>query len=186
MEKVWVTSDHHFNHTNIIKYCERPFCDVQQMNEQMIEKWNSVVDKNDIVLHLGDFILGYNYGEKIGSILDKLNGEIYLIIGNHDNAVIDGIKRRGFNAMNNFIIDNMFFCHYPIVQGISTENRDRLRSNQKFHESKCEFVVHGHVHSNSFPNYNKHFNVSVDRNDFNPIDLESIRRYFEGENESKQ
>ena len=57
---VFVISDHHFYHENIIKYCNRPFNSLREMNYTMIEKWNSVVSENDTVLHLGDFSFGDN------------------------------------------------------------------------------------------------------------------------------
>lgn len=56
--RVFFTSDTHFNHTNIIKYCQRPFRDIYEMNETLIANWNNVVAPDDIVFHLGDFCLG--------------------------------------------------------------------------------------------------------------------------------
>lgn len=57
-EHTFFTSDTHFNHANIIRFCNRPFKDVEQMNETLIANWNRVVGTNDIVFHLGDFCLG--------------------------------------------------------------------------------------------------------------------------------
>ncbi|HKZ41488.1 MAG TPA: hypothetical protein VJ044_11030 [Candidatus Hodarchaeales archaeon] len=57
MSEIWFTADHHFCHTNIIKYCGRPFKTVQEMDHTMINKWNSVVKEGDTVYHLGDFAL---------------------------------------------------------------------------------------------------------------------------------
>ena len=76
------TSDTHFNHTNIIKYCNRPFVDADEMNECLIENWNAVVDKDDVVFHLGDFAFGDPH--KAAEIANRLNGKKYLVIGNHD------------------------------------------------------------------------------------------------------
>ena len=56
--RVFFTSDTHFNHTNIIRFCNRPFKDVIHMNETIIANWNSVVGPDDIIFHLGDFCLG--------------------------------------------------------------------------------------------------------------------------------
>lgn len=55
---VFFTSDTHFNHTNIIRFCSRPFKDVEHMNETLIANWNRVVGPDNIVFHLGDFCLG--------------------------------------------------------------------------------------------------------------------------------
>lgn len=76
---IWFTSDTHFNHANIIKYCNRPFSSIQEMNETIINNWNSVVTKDDTVYHLGDFAFG-----KVNEFANKLNGKIVLIKGNHD------------------------------------------------------------------------------------------------------
>ena len=81
-EQTFFTSDTHFNHANIIRFCNRPFKDVEQMNEVMIANWNNVIGKDDTVFHLGDFCLGG--AAEWTKILDRLNGKIYLIMGNHD------------------------------------------------------------------------------------------------------
>lgn len=70
--RVFFTSDTHFNHTNIIKFCSRPFKDVSHMNETIISNWNRVVGPDDIVFHLGDFCLGGS-AEWI-NVLNRLNG----------------------------------------------------------------------------------------------------------------
>lgn len=86
-EPVWFTSDTHFGHANIIKYCKRPFESVDAMNEQLISNWNAVVGKDDHVFHLGDFAFGNPSTWK--SIRERLNGKIYLIIGNHDERFVE-------------------------------------------------------------------------------------------------
>ena len=68
-DKVFFTSDTHFNHANIIKFCERPFGSIEEMNEALIANWNRVVGKDDIVFHLGDFCFGGS--EAWNSILEK-------------------------------------------------------------------------------------------------------------------
>lgn len=86
----YFTSDTHFSHTNIIKYCNRPFKSVEEMDEVLIANWNSVVKKTDQVFHLGDF--GYNY-----KIAQRLNGHKHLIWGNHDRKL-----RNNQNFINEF------------------------------------------------------------------------------------
>ena len=80
--KIWFTSDTHWNHANIIKYCKRPFANVEEMDDALISNWNAVVDKGDHVYHLGDFC----WGKRDGWIkyLKLLNGNIHIIKGNHD------------------------------------------------------------------------------------------------------
>ena len=75
--RVFFTSDTHFNHTNIIRFCDRPFGSTEEMNEKLIGNWNSVVGPDDIVFHLGDFCLGGS--AEWTKVLDRLNGKIYLI-----------------------------------------------------------------------------------------------------------
>ena len=77
--KVFFTSDFHANHANIIKYCNRPWNTKEEMTEALIENWNSVVKPDDIVFNLGDFMWASSWNP----ILEKLNGHIYLIWGNH-------------------------------------------------------------------------------------------------------
>ena len=80
--KVFFTSDTHLYHGNIIRFCNRPFKDVDMMNETIISNWNNTVGQDDIVFHLGDFCLGGS--AEWTKMLDRLNGRIYLIMGNHD------------------------------------------------------------------------------------------------------
>ena len=97
--KLYVTSDTHFNHKNIIKYCNRPFNDVYEMNETLINNWNSVVTPEDIIYHLGDF--GFGTKEELQEIFDRLNGYKYLIMGNHDRkSKIFCFYTVGINSIN--------------------------------------------------------------------------------------
>src|SRR4051812_17199465 len=81
---VWFTADPHYGHTNIIRYCTRPFADAEEMNRALIDRWNAVVDPGDEVWVLGDFALG--------SIADtlplaaELHGYKVLLAGNHDRC----------------------------------------------------------------------------------------------------
>lgn len=79
---IFFTSDTHFNHSNILKYCSRPWKTVEEMNEGLIKNWNEVVGHDDTVYHLGDFAMGNR--KTIPEILSMLNGRIVLIRGNHD------------------------------------------------------------------------------------------------------
>ena len=81
-EKIYFVSDTHFGHGNIIKFCDRPFKDVEEMNYKLIENWNNKVPNDGLVFHLGDFAWGgYDFWK---SIRNQLNGDIILIKGNHD------------------------------------------------------------------------------------------------------
>ena len=80
-KNIYFTSDTHFGHASILNFCKRPFKDVDEMNEELIKRWNEVISKEDTVFHLGDFAFG---GVEIwNKTLPRLNGHIVLILGNH-------------------------------------------------------------------------------------------------------
>jgi len=85
MGQLFFTADTHFGHKNIIEHANRPFANVLEMNETMVNRWNSVVGRNDTVYHLGD--VGYRISPRnLADILDRLNGTLILIAGNHDKG----------------------------------------------------------------------------------------------------
>src|SRR6185503_2555547 len=86
---IWFISDTHFNHNNIIKYSNRPFFSVQEMNETMISNWNNCVAPGETIFHLGDFMCGKRGDvEGIKNLVSRLNGTKVLILGNHDQEII--------------------------------------------------------------------------------------------------
>lgn len=88
MTKTFFTSDLHFFHGNIIQYCNRPWT-AEEQTQQLIDRWNSKVGYNDTVYVLGDFALGgYARTEDVVSVLKDLNGEIKLVLGNHDSKKV--------------------------------------------------------------------------------------------------
>ena len=84
-------SDLHFFHDKVIRLDKRSFESLEEMNEQMVLRWNRRVKKNDQVVILGDFIVGDV--REANRILERLNGRLYLILGNHDEVVY----KKGFN-----------------------------------------------------------------------------------------
>ena len=89
-DQVWFTSDTHFGHENIIRFCNRPFRNAEEMNAELIRRWRETVPKDGIVFHLGDFAHGSS--RLWNDILNALPGRKYLILGNHDMKTI----RQGF------------------------------------------------------------------------------------------
>ncbi len=79
---IYFTADLHLGHANIIKYCNRPFANVQEMDEAIITRWNETVGPTDQVYILGDLTLG-QYTEAV-NYLCKLSGAIYMQPGSHD------------------------------------------------------------------------------------------------------
>ena len=179
VDGVFLTSDTHFFHTNVLKYCNRPFGSVEEMNRALIDNWNSVVGPDDHVYHLGDFSFGNN--EKWNSILEPgvLNGNIHLILGNHDVPRIfkEGIKRERFceiTYQKMLLVDGwtIFLNHFPFLDF----------SNNIDHEV---IALCGHVHYNGTTTgtlteeklrlfqWNQ-YDVGVDNNNYTPISLEKV------------
>ncbi len=92
----WFTSDTHFGHENIIKYCDRPFGSVDEMNKTIIRNWNSYVAPEDIVYHLGDVALG-QITDSLNCV-SALNGHKILVLGNHDRPFM--VMEKGENDLN--------------------------------------------------------------------------------------
>jgi calcineurin-like phosphoesterase family protein len=88
--KYWFTADTHFNHANILKYCNRPFKNINEHDYVLIKNWNSRVKPDDIVFHLGDFCFKETKDKSAKYYIDQLNGQIIFIAGNHDSH--NGVK----------------------------------------------------------------------------------------------
>jgi calcineurin-like phosphoesterase family protein len=82
MSEAWIISDTHFNHNKDFILQPRNFSTVEEMNEKIIERWNSVVQPNDTIYHLGDMTMGDI--DTAVPLIARLNGKINLAIGNHD------------------------------------------------------------------------------------------------------
>ena len=159
--KVFFTSDTHFHHQNILhKYCPergKRWKSVEEMNQGLIDLWNSRVDKNDIVYHLGDFTLTTRV-ELIDPILEQLNGRIRLVRGNHDKWLrrLDDLKHadkfdwvRQYNK-ENFTVDGRSYeivmMHFPFLSWDGS--------------ARGSIHVHGHAHGG-----NDHLNRGTKRID---------------------
>ena len=169
--KTYIISDTHFNHANIITYCKRPFNDITEMNREIIDNWNSTVKKNDIVYHLGDFLLGSKYDLK--NIMSKLNGDIYLIRENHDRLTIKSYEECGIVILKNapIVIEEckILLSHRPLPDSMIKKGFINIHGH--IHEKKLEDVYDSHLFSD-----NKHINVSCDVLEFKPILLDELLR----------
>ena len=153
-------ADTHFSHKNIVQYCNRPFKDVYEMNEVMIENWNEVVGKKSIVYHLGDF---FGPGRYDLDIIEKLNGQIRLIVGSHDQRLVkknpDCIEILGHKAILSYKKEIITLDHYsPRVWPRSHYNA---------------WSLYGHSHNKLSP-IGKAYDVGVDGNNFKPIHISKI------------
>ncbi len=90
MSNLFFTSDTHFGHANIIKFCNRPFVSVDEMNEGLIARWNEVVKPEDTVWSLGDF--AFMQFDQTKEIIKRLNGNLHMVLGNHDQKIAQNRK----------------------------------------------------------------------------------------------
>jgi calcineurin-like phosphoesterase family protein len=164
----YVISDLHLGHANIIDHCDRPFENVEEMNEILIDNWNTVIgDSQDIVVFLGD--LGHFADEEqLRMWLEKLNGRIIFIEGNHDSPVryVDGVNTHQYYELTHG--DWNFCCaHRP-------ENAPRRWDG---------WVLHGHHHGDeAYPlinPINKQCNLSVEVINYRPLNLKDLIDYIE-------
>jgi len=165
MRDIWVTSDTHFFHANIIKYCNRPFDNPKQMNECLIDNWNSVVKQGDKVYHLGDVFMGEGGYEGIGPLLNRLHGSKRLIVGNHDD--IPFLSKGGWfkkvmlwRVFTNY---NLLLTHVPI-------HRDSIHERLIVNGGAN---VHGHIHDHDSPE-GPYINVCVEKTNYTPIHIEEL------------
>ncbi len=186
-EKIYFCADPHFNHESIIKFCNRPFSSVKEMNETLIKNWNAVVPDDGIVFLVGD--VGFGESSELRSIINRLKGKIYLIPGNHDKRAThkDCITRfEVFNPHKQNRTEKDYM--------ISVEDEDASKGIQKivlYHYATvdwdCKFHgswhLHGHSHQTIVPTaigkllYEmKIIDVGVDGHNFTPLSYQQVKK----------
>ena len=165
-QQTFVTSDTHFGHANIIKYSKRPFRDVHDMDEQLIQRWNAKVPSNSIVYHIGDF--AFAEPSRLRELVRRLNGTIRLVRGNHDKR-IRGDDVKLFDWVRDYYEAagpgkrKIVMCHYPMV----TWNKSHAGS----------WMLHGHCHGNLTMPETTRLDVGVDTHpNYEPYSLNEITR----------
>jgi len=172
---IYFTADQHFGHENIIKYCNRPFSSAEEMDEEMIWRWNEQVSPEDVVYHLGDFTLS---GLRIAKgYFSKLHGLINVLSNSwhHDKRWIQTAPMvsdcRSFTGFSINVLPPMavlepqgkhpaiVLCHYPLARW----DRDHYGS----------WHLHGHSHE-QYQAPGLIYDVGVDNNDFYPVSLDQI------------
>lgn len=152
----WFTADLHLDHTNIMKHCNRPFKYVEEMNEKLIENWNRVVKKGDVVVVAGDFTLHHDANYVHEKFTSKLNGNKIFLKGNHDYWLKE--KRYLYHKK----IENQFVavCHYPFRTWKNSQHG--------------AWNLHGHSHGELSP-FKNQIDVGVDRWNYYPVSFENIK-----------
>ncbi len=177
MSEPFFTSDTHYFHENIIRFSNRPFETVEEMNEAMIERWNAKVKKGDLVYHLGDFALKCSKADAT-SILDRLNGQIILIRGNHD-SVAEQLKHR-FAAVKDY-------DEISIKDDDAPHNGKRkiillhyaMRVWHSSHHGSWHLYGHSHGSLPDDPN-SLSFDVGVDCWGFAPLSYQEVKAVMAG------
>jgi calcineurin-like phosphoesterase family protein len=164
--EIWVISDTHFGHTNIIKYCNRPFESVRQMDDAMIQNWNSVVKPGDKVYHLGDVYMGD--GEGMSKIFPKLNGRKRLILGNHDD-----LKRPMGSIKLGDVFEKIYLFRCFKELGLMLTHVP-VHPESIIRAGEGAINVHGHIHDNPSPE-GPYKCVCVEQINYTPINIEELR-----------
>ncbi|WP_298944622.1 metallophosphoesterase [uncultured Microbacterium sp.] len=188
----FVTSDHHFGHARISELAGRPFSTVDEMDSALIERWNSVVPTDAVVLHLGDVALG-PINDSV-ALTAQLNGRRHLVPGNHDRVSSATQSRKAierfapiYEAAGWVILPEiiegtrrghrLMASHYP-YWGDSQEI-DRHSKHRPI--DKGIPLLHGHTHSRDHGPDGNQFHVGVDAFEFRPVAMGVIDRWLGGE-----
>lgn len=177
-DNIWFTSDLHIGHKNIIGYSHRPFSDVEEMNETIIDNWNKTVPENGIVFDLGDFAIG---GSQVwNNALSRLHGKHYLIMGNHDLKNY----REGYAKYFELVTQQMYIQVDDVA--IYLNHFPFLCFGGAYREQHNVWNLHGHVHLEQkaegkdiqrvreycFPTQ---YDVGVDNNGYKPVNFWEIK-----------
>lgn len=185
LDKIFFTSDSHHFHRNIMTFCQRPFDSVEEMNEELIRRWNNVVTNDSVVFDLGDFAFAGTGGWR--RLLKRLNGLHVLIKGNHDRS-----RAPQPSALNEFpvICENLtikiedqviYLNHFPYLCFDGT-----------YRKTDIPWQLFGHVHLNSCKEKNtgkdferlkllftNQYDVGVDFNNYTPISYLEVKEKIE-------
>ncbi len=159
MNNLFFTADTHFDHANIIRYCNRPFASLQDMNDSLIENWNHVVKPEDTVYFLGDFAF-----HRPEYFVNALNGHKRLVIGSHDKDLKFLYRPWAFEEVSPLIEINVggqhvTLCHYA------------MRRWPRSHYGAWH--LYGHSHGGLAP-IGKSWDVGVDNNGYAPLSWQDI------------
>lgn len=200
---IYFTSDQHYWHANVIKYCTRPFATTEEMNEAMVNNWNSVVKPEDTVYNLGDFSLAFR---PVEIYPHRLNGTKILVPGNHDfchsyhkKSRSEENREKWFQKYRDhgFIIlpeqttlevpglATFNMCHHPYAGPYEIENGgDKYEKWRPVDDGRI--LLCGHVHekwqTRRSPKGTLMINVGVDQHGFTPVSIDQIKAIIDREN----
>lgn len=168
---IFFTADNHFGHISIIDFCNRPFSSEEEMDEEMIARWNARVTGSDTVFILGDLLFRSKDPE---AILKRLKGKKRLIVGNHDGTWIKKVDiSKYFLSVDSYLETSdgqhkLTLCHYPLL------------SWNRQHRS---YMIHGHIHNDTSLDYwpqvvvrENLLNAGCDLHDYAPVTFDELLR----------
>lgn len=175
--RIFFTADLHLGHSNIIKYCHRPFQTVEEMNEKLIENWNDTVSDKDDIYVVGDFaFMGTKHAEEI---LRRLKGRKYLLRGNHDKSLNETMTLKYFGWIKDYYVlkvqernnqtQKIVLFHYA------------LRTWDSAHYGAWN--LYGHSHGNlKNDSESLSLDVGVDCHNYRPISFEEVKKIMSRKN----
>ena len=177
-QNIWFTADSHYDHSNIINLCKRPYANANEMNEDIIKKYNDVVGVNDIVYHLGDFSYKSST-ERTVKFLKRLNGKIKIIFGNHDHKLTRLYESGDLDKLKNVEIlgqlhdmtinkQRIILCHYAMRSWPGA--------------FRGTWHLYGHSHGN-LPGIYTSMDVGVDCNNYTPFHFDEIKQRMDATKE---
>jgi calcineurin-like phosphoesterase family protein len=162
-------ADPHFGHANIIRMCGRPYADIEEMNEALIEAWNGRITEGDTVYILGDLFFCCKKPEEI---LRCLSGKKHLILGNHDDSWMGKVDLSRYFIGVDTMLEltdggrRLTLCHYPLLT---------------WKDPKTSYMIHGHIHGSTNADFwpllrlrDNVLNAGVDVNGFHPVPFEEL------------
>lgn len=158
MATIFLISDTHFGHENIIRYCNRPFATAEEMDEIMIARWNAIVRPSDHVWHLGDVAMSETAFLRC---VPRLQGKLRLVLGNHDHQVPMRTILQYFEKVRMWRLFKPFILtHAPLHP-------------ESF--GKASWNIHGHTHEQpAYPG--GYINVSVEHTNYTPVALDDVAK----------
>lgn len=165
VKKHFFSSDYHLGHKNVIKYDNRPFKDINHMNEAIITNHNNVISNNDDFYFLGDFSFDKS---KTESFLERLNGNLHFIKGNHDRSDMIRLYRKYgtyLGQLDELSVKNQQFilCHYS------------MRVWNRSHHGSIHLYGHSHGSIDKEP-WGKSMDVGIMMNDYKPFEFSDIMK----------
>lgn len=166
---VFFTADTHFGHDNIIRFCDRPFQDVDSMNESLIANWNRRVTNADTVYVVGDMFFRCANAEEI---LLRLKGKKRLLVGNHDSGWMKKVPlEKYFVSVDHYLettdgLHTMTLCHYPLLS---------------WNHQRKSYMIHGHIHNDRSADFwpllavrSNVLNAGCDVNGYSPVSFDEL------------